>query len=84
MGAIGQREQRVADWIANYWCVTLEELVPVGVSCAGMPSLMERGDGRGSVLLDAVRLESVMQVVTAAGLSVLTEEDDHVVMNFLL
>ena len=87
VGATGQWEQRVADWIANYWCITLEELVPVGVSCVVMPSLrrmMQGGNGLGSVLLDPVRLESVMQVVTAWGLSVLVGQDVHVELNFLL
>ena len=61
--------------------------MPVGISCSGMPSLgrlVEGGDGRGSVSLDPVRLESVMQVITDAGLSVLTGQKIHVVMNFLL
>ena len=87
LSATGQWEQRVADWVANYWCVLLEELTPVGVSCTGMPSLrrlVEGEDGPGSLLLDPVRLESVMQVVTAAGLSVFSGQDVHVVMNFLL
>ena len=78
VGEIGQWEQRVADWIANYWCVMLEELVPVGNSCSVMPSLrrlVAGGDGRGSMSLDPVRLESVMQVITAAGLSVFTGQE---------
>ena len=65
----------------------LEELAPVGISCSGMPSLhrlLEGADGRGSVSLDPVRLESVMQVITAAGLSVFTGQEVHVVMIFLL
>ena len=87
VGAIGRWEHRVADWIANYWCVLIEELVPVGISCSGMPSLrrlLQGGDGRGRVLLDPVRSKSVMQVVTVTGLSVSTGQAVHVVMNFLL
>ena len=87
VGAIGRWEKRAADWIANYWCVMLEELEPVGVSCSGMPALRRLvvgEDGRGSVSLDPVRLESFTRVITAAGLSVFSGQDVHVVMNFLL
>ena len=58
--------------------------MPVGVSCAVIPSLwglMEGGNGGG---IDPVRLESVMQVVTSAGISVFAGQDVLVVMNFLL
>ena len=41
-------------------------------------------DGRGSVSLDPVRLESFTRVITAAGLSVFSGQEVHVVMNFLL
>ena len=66
----GQWDRRVADWIANFWCCIMEEVRSIGVSCTGMPSL--RGltgceNGSGGVLLDPVRLESVMRVVTSAG-----------------
>ena len=83
----GQWEQRVADWISNYWCCMLEEVRPIGVSCTGMPSLRGLTDGEngsGGVLLDPVRLESVMRVVTSAGMSVFPGQDVHVVTNFLL
>ena len=83
----GQWEQRVAEWIANYWCCMLEEVRPIGVSCTGMPSLrgmMGGENGSGVVLLDPVRLESVMRVVTSAGMSVFPGQDVHVVTNFLL
>ena len=87
VGANGQWEKRAADWIANYWCVMLEELEPVGVSCSRKPALrrlVEGEDGRGSVSLDPVRLESFTRVITAAGLSVFPGQEVHVVMNFLL
>ena len=61
--------------------------MPIGVSCTGMPSLrglLEGENGSGSVLLDPVRLESVMQKVTSAGIFVFTGQDLHVVMKFLL
>ena len=82
--AVGKRP---AEWIANYCCVMMEELEHVGISCSGMPSLrrlVEGEDGRGSVSLDPVHLESVTHAVTAAGLSVFTGQEVHVVMNFLL
>ena len=83
----GQWEQRVADWIANYWCCMLEEVRPIRISCTVMPSLRgltEGETGSGGVLLDPVRLESVMRVVTSAGVSVFPGQDVHVVANFLL
>ena len=86
VGSTGQWERRVADWIANCCCM-LKEVRPIGVSCTGMPSLrglMEGENGSGSVLLDPVRLGSVMRVVTSAGMSVFPGQDVHVVMNFLL
>ena len=86
VGAIGRWEKRAADWIANYWSVMLEELEPVGVSFSGMPALrrlVEGEDGRGSVSLDPVRLESFTCVITAAGLSVFPRQEVHVVMKFL-
>ena len=85
--AIGQWEKRAAHLIASYWCVMLEELEPVGVSCSIMPALrrlVEGEDGRGGVSLDPVRLESFTRVITAAGLSVFSGQEVHVVMNFLL
>ena len=87
VGSTGQWERRVADWIANYWCCMLEEIRPIGVSCTGMPSLRGLTEGEnssGGVLLDPVRLESVMRVVRSAGMSVFPGQDLHVVMNFLL
>ena len=83
VGSSGQWERRVAVWIANYWCCMLEEVRPIRVSCTGMPclrGLTEGENGSGGVLLDPVRLESVMRVVT----SVFPGRDVHVVMNFLL
>ena len=45
---------------------------------------MEGEKGSGSVLLDPVRLESVMRMVTSAGMSEFPGQDVRVVMNFLL
>ena len=83
----GHWERRVADWIANYWCCMLEEVRPIGVSCTGMPALRgltEGENGSGGVLLDPVRLESVLRAVTSDGVSVFPGQDVHVVTNFLL
>ena len=85
--AIRDWEERMSEWLADYWCCFEEELVPVGVSCVKVPSirgLMEKEGGRRCLDVNPLQLESLLRVVTTTGLSVFPGQDVHVVMNFFL